>query len=254
MTMATGRVALVTGGGRGIGRAIALRLARDGMAVGIADLDGENAARVAGEITSGGGRAHGVALDIADGPAAAPAVARVVEALGPIDVLVNNAGWERLALFVDSDAALWDRLIAINLKGHLHVTHAVLGGMIARRQGRVVFIASDAGRVGSTGEAVYSACKAGVIGFAKTLAREVARHAITANAVCPGPTDTQLLADVMTGERGAKILAGMQRAIPLGRLARPEDVAGAVAYLVSDEAAYVTGQVLSVSGGLTMAG
>src|SRR5207249_3658711 len=129
-----------------------------------------------------------------------------------------------------------------------------LPGMIARRRGRVISIASDAGRVGSTGEAVYSACKAGVIGFTKALAREVARHGITVNAVCPGPTDTQLLADVMTGERGAKILAGMQRAIPLGRLGQPEDVAGAVAYLVSDEAAYVTGQVLSVSGGLTMAG
>jgi 2-hydroxycyclohexanecarboxyl-CoA dehydrogenase len=182
------------------------------------------------------------------------AVARVEEQLGPLDVLVNNAGWERLALFVETEPTFWDRLIAVNFKGALNATHAVLEGMIARKRGRIVTIASDAGRVGSTGEAVYSGCKAALIGFSKALAREVARHAITVNVVCPGPADTQLLADVMTGERGQKILAGMQRAIPLGRLAKPEDVAGAVAYLVSDEAAYVTGQVLSVSGGLTMAG
>src|SRR4029077_6383502 len=135
-----------------------------------------------------------------------------------------------------------------------NTTRAVLEGMATRGAGRIVSIASDAGRVGAAGEAVYSGCKAGIIGFSKSLAREVARHGITVNAVCPGPTDTALLASVMEGERGAKILAGMQRAIPLGRLGRPEDVAGAVAYLVSAEAAYVTGQVLSVSGGLSMAG
>jgi 2-hydroxycyclohexanecarboxyl-CoA dehydrogenase len=192
--------------------------------------------------------------DIADRPAVDAAVRAAEEALGPVDVLVNNAGWERLALFVDSDPVLWDRLLAVNFRGPLNVTHAVLPGMVARRRGRIVSIASDAGRVGSTGEAVYSGCKAAVIGFSKALAREVARHGITVNVVCPGPTDTQLLADVMAGERGQKILAGMQRTIPLGRLATPDDVAGAVAYLVSDDAGYVTGQVLSVSGGLTMAG
>ncbi len=250
----TGSVALVTGGGRGIGRAIALRLARAGMAVGIADLDGGNARAVASEIVIAGGRALGAAADVSDPPALAGAVRAVGEALGPVDVLVNNAGWERLALFVESDPALWDRLIAVNFKGALNATHAVLEGMIARGRGRIVSISSDAGRVGSTGEAVYSGCKAALIGFSKSLAREVARHGITVNVVCPGPADTQLLRDVMAGERGAKILAGMQRAIPLGRLAEPEDVAGAVAYLVSEEAAYVTGQVLSVSGGLTMAG
>jgi 2-hydroxycyclohexanecarboxyl-CoA dehydrogenase len=218
------------------------------------DLVAASAEAVAGEIVAAGGRALGVAADVADAGAVRAAVAAVTARLGPIDVLVNNAGWERLALFVESEPALWDRLIAVNLKGVLHATHAVLGGMIERRRGRVVSISSDAARVGSTGETVYGACKAGVIGFSKGLAREVARHDVTVNVVCPGPTDTALLAEVMAGERGAKILAGMERAIPLRRLGRPEDVAGAVAYLASEEAGYVTGQVLSVSGGLTMAG
>jgi 2-hydroxycyclohexanecarboxyl-CoA dehydrogenase len=250
----SGAVALVTGGGRGIGRAIALRLARAGTAVGIADLDGGNARAVANEIVIAGGRALGADADVSDPVTLEEAVRATEDELGPIDVLVNNAGWERLALFVESDPTLWERLIAVNFKGALNATRAVLRGMIARGRGRIVTISSDAGRVGSTGEAVYSGCKAALIGFSKALAREVARHGITVNVVCPGPADTQLLCDVMAGERGAKILAGMQRAIPLGRLAQPEDVAGAVAYLASDEAAYVTGQVLSVSGGLTMAG
>jgi 2-hydroxycyclohexanecarboxyl-CoA dehydrogenase len=224
------------------------------MAVGVVDLDAGQAAAVAGDVTATGGRAAAAPADIADRAAVTSAVTAVETALGPVDVLVNNAGWERLALFVESDPDLWDRLIAVNLKGPLHVTHAVLPGMIARGGGRIVSIASDAGRVGSTGESVYSACKAGIIGFTKSLAREVARHGITVNAVCPGPTDTALLASVMEGERGQKILAGMKRAIPLGRLAQPDDVAAAVAYLASDEASYVTGQTLSVSGGLTMAG
>lgn len=247
-------VALVTGGGRGIGRAVALRLAAGGTAVGVADLDADTAARVAAEVTTAGGRAVGVAADVRDFARVRAAVAEVEAALGPLDVLVNNAGWDRLQPFVENDPELWDRLIAVNLKGVLHATRAVLDGMIARRRGRIVSIASDAARVGSTGEAVYAACKAGVIGFSKTLAREVARHGITVNVVCPGPTDTALLAEVMVGERGAKVLQGMQRAIPLGRIGTPEDVAGAVAYFASEEAAYVTGQVLSVSGGLTMAG
>jgi len=224
------------------------------MAVGVLDLDATTARAVANEIVIAGGRAIGVDADVSDGPAVGRALRAVEEALGPVDVLVNNAGWERLAVFIDSDPTLWDRLIAVNFKGVLHATHATVSGMIARGRGRVVSIASDAGRVGSTGEAVYSGCKAAIIGFSKALARELARHQVTVNVVCPGPTDTQLLADVMEGDRGAKILAGMRRAIPLGRLGTPEDVAGAVAYLVSDEAAYVTGQVVSVSGGLTMVG
>jgi 2-hydroxycyclohexanecarboxyl-CoA dehydrogenase len=247
-------VAFVTGAGRGIGRAIALRLVRDGRAIGVIDLDGETARAVATEAMGAGGRAIGVAADVTDMGAMRAAVAVVERDLGPIDVLVNNAGWERLHFFVESDPALWDKIIAVNLKGVLNATHAVLQGMTKRGRGRIVSVASDAGRVGSSGESVYSACKAGVIGFTKALAREVARQGITVNAVAPGPTETQLLSDVMAGERGAKVLAGMERAIPLRRLGKPEDVAGAVAYLVSEEAAYVTGQVLSVSGGLTMAG
>ncbi len=250
----TGAVALVTGGGRGIGRAIAHRLARSGATVGIADLDGRAAEGVADEIRTSGGRAAGVGADVADFAAVRAAIGTLETSLGPVDVLVNNAGWDQLELFVENDPELWDRLIAVNLKGVLHTTRTVLEGMIARRRGRVVSISSDAGRVGSTGEAVYAACKAGVIGFSKALAREVARHGITVNVVCPGPTETALLAATMAGERGVKILEGMRRAIPLGRLGQPEDVAGAVAYLVSDEASYVTGQVLSVSGGLTMVG
>jgi len=247
--------ALVTGAGRGIGRAIALRLARAGFALGVTDLDGATARTVADEIVAAGGRATSGAADVTSLGAMRDAVGRVEGALGPIAVLVNNAGWDKMELFLENDPALWDRLITINLKGVLHTTRAVLdAGMARRTGGRIVSIASDAGRVGSTGEAVYSACKAGIIGFSKALAREVARQQITVNVVCPGPTDTALLASVAEGERGTKIVAGMARATPLGRIAQPEDIAGAVAYLVSDEAAFVTGQVLSVSGGLTMAG
>ena len=247
-------VAFVTGAGRGIGRAIALRLARAGMAVGVTDLDPTTARSVAAEIAAAGGRATGCAGDVTSLDGMRAAVAHVEGALGSIDALVNNAGWDKMELFLDNDPALWDRLLAINLKGVFNTTRAVLDVMVGRGGGRVVSIASDAGRVGSTGEAVYSACKAGIIGFSKALAREMARTGITVNVVCPGPTDTALLAEVGAGERGAKIVAGMQRAIPLGRLGQPDDVAGAVAYLVSDEAAFVTGQVLSVSGGLSMVG
>lgn len=247
-------IAVVTGAGRGIGRAIALRLARAGMAVGVTDVDGGAAEHVAGEVRGLGAPGMATAADVTDFGAVRLAVKAVEEKLGPIDVLVNNAGWDRLEPFLENDPALWDRLIAINLKGVLHATRAVAEGMVARGRGRVISIASDAGRVGSTGEAVYAACKAGIIGFSKSLARELARHGITVNVVCPGPTDTALLAEVGASERGGKIVAGMQRAIPLGRLGQPEDVAGAVAFLASDEAGFITGQVLSVSGGLTMAG
>jgi 2-hydroxycyclohexanecarboxyl-CoA dehydrogenase len=244
----------VTGGGRGIGRAVALALSRAGWAVGVLDLDGASAAAVAAEIAETGGAAAGAAADVTQPATVQAGIAAIERELGPVEALVNNAGWDVLARFVEGPPELWDRVIAVNLKGVLNATHAVLPGMIARGRGRIVSISSDAGRVGSSGEAVYSACKAGVIGFSKALAREVARAAITVNCVCPGPTETALLASVMAGEQGEKVLAGMRRAIPLGRLGLPEDVAPAVVYLLSDGAAYVTGQVLSVSGGLTMHG
>ncbi len=203
---------------------------------------------------AGGGRGVGVAGDVTRLDAMHAAVAAVGAAVGDVTVLVNNAGWDRVEPFVENDPALWDRLIAVNLKGALYATRAVLDGMIARGRGRIVSIASDAGRVGSSGEAVYAACKAGVIGFSKTLARELAPHGITVNVVCPGPTETALLAEVTAGPRGARLIEAIKRTIPLRRLGQPEDVAGAVAYFASEEAAYVTGQVLSVSGGLTMVG
>ena len=162
---------------------------------------------------------------------------------------MNNAGWDRAAPFVETDAALWRRVIDVNLYGPLHVTHAVLPRLLARGSGRIVSIASDAGRVGSSGEAVYAACKAGIVAFTKSVAREVARSGVTLNCVSPGPTETALLADL---DATGKLQQALARAIPLGRVGTPEDMAGAVAFLLSDDAAYVTGQVLSVSGGLTM--
>lgn len=250
----TDSVAFVTGAGRGIGRAVARRLAGEGVAVAVTDIDAGAARAVAEEIGLAGGRARAYAADVTafeDVEAAREAVERD---LGSITMLVNVAGWDVLEPFVESTPDTWARLIAVNYVGVLHACRAVLPGLIARRWGRIVSIASDAARVGSTGEAVYSGCKAAVIGFSKALAREVARDGITVNVVCPGPTETDLLASVMAGERGARILAGMRRAIPLGRLGKPDDVAAAVAFFVSDGAAYLTGQVLSVSGGLTMAG
>jgi 2-hydroxycyclohexanecarboxyl-CoA dehydrogenase len=197
-------------------------------------------------------RSLAVQADISDAGAAQRLVATVEHALGPIDVLVNNAGWERIAPFLDTDEDLWDRLIDINLKGPLRCAHAVLPGMVERQAGRVINISSDAARVGSTGESVYSAAKAGIIGFTKTLAREMARFTITANVICPGPTDTRLL-DELIGEGNERLIDSLKRAIPMKRLGHPDDIAGVVAFLASDDAAFITGQTLSVSGGLTMA-
>ena len=174
---------------------------------------------------------------------------------GPTDILVNNAGWDKFAYFLDTDPALWEKIIAINLRGPLNLHHWVLKGMQQRRSGRVVNIASDAGRVGSSMEAVYSACKGGIISFSKTVAREMARSNVTVNCVCPGPTETPLLAAFFgEGEQGQKAADAMRRGVPLKRLGRPDDLPGVVAFLSSDDAAFITGQTISVSGGLTMAG
>ena len=195
------------------------------------------------------------AVDISDQGRVVAAVEKVERELGPIDVLVNNAGWDRAAPFLETEQELWQKIIAINLRGPLNMSHFVLKGMVARGHGRIVNIASDAGRVGSSLEAVYSACKGGIIAFTKTVAREVARKGITLNTVCPGPTDTPLLAAVAgADERGQKIRAALVSAIPMKRVGQPDDIPGAVCFLASDDAAFITGQVLSVSGGLTMAG
>jgi 2-hydroxycyclohexanecarboxyl-CoA dehydrogenase len=239
----------VTGAARGIGRAIAERLAEEGCAVGALDRDAAGAEAAAAALRAGGAPALALACDIRDGDAVARAVAACEARLGPLFGLVNNAGWDRAAVFLDTEPAFWREVIDVNLYGPLHVTRAVLPGLVARGAGRVVSIASDAGRVGSSGEAVYAACKGGIIAFTKAVAREVARSGVTLNCVAPGPTDTALLADVDPSGRLQQALA---RAIPMGRIGRPEDLPGAVAFLLSDDAAFVTGQVLSVSGGLTM--
>ena len=240
-----GRVALVTGAGRGIGAAIATAASEAGAAVAVLDLDGAAAAATAASLPT---KAIGVAADITDSAAVAAAVADAVDALGPIDVLVNNAGWDKIEPFLDNDESDWDKILNINLKGPIIVTRAVVDQMIERQAGAIVNIASDAGRVGSSGEAVYSAAKGGVIAFSKTMARELARYGIRVNCVCPGPTDTALLATM-----DDKLRAGLERAIPMRRVAQPSEIAPAVVFLASEAAGYVTGQTLSVSGGLTMA-
>jgi 2-hydroxycyclohexanecarboxyl-CoA dehydrogenase len=243
-----GKVVVVTGAGRGMGQAIAERLAAEGARVAVTDVDEKSALSTAAGLEG----AAGFRLDITDAAEVSRRIDEIVAALGPIDALVNNAGWDRLAPFLETDEDLWDRVIDINLRGPIRMTKAVLPQMVERRSGRIVNISSDAGRVGSTGEAVYSACKAGIIGFGKTVAREMARHNITVNAICPGPTATPLL-ESMVGEGNDKLIDSLKRGIPMRRLGLPEDIAGAVAFVVSDDAGFVTGQTLSVSGGLTMA-
>ncbi|MCW0205779.1 2-hydroxycyclohexanecarboxyl-CoA dehydrogenase [Achromobacter veterisilvae] len=255
MQRLSGRTAIVTGGGGGIGGAACRRLAREGAAVGVLDLDPEAAAAVAAGIEAEGGRALALRCDITRREEVDAAVAAVESGLGPVDVLVNNAGWDIFKPFTKTEPAEWDKLIAVNLVGALHMHHAVLPGMAARKSGRIVNIASDAARAGSSGEAVYAACKGGLVAFSKTIAREHARHGITVNVVCPGPTDTALFASYKEGAGNPeKLVEAFTRAIPLGRIGQPEDLPGAILFFASDDAAYVTGQVLSVSGGLTMNG
>jgi 2-hydroxycyclohexanecarboxyl-CoA dehydrogenase len=241
------RCALVTGAARGIGRAIAERLAEEGARVAVSDVSATEAQATAASI---GGDAIGIELDVTDDASIRRAADEVATRLGPIDVLVNNAGWDRMEPFVESSPETWDLVLAINLRGPIAVTRAVLEQMIEHGRGRIVSIASDAGRVGSSGEAVYSGAKAGMMGFSRTIAREVARHGINVNTVCPGPTNTALLQG--EAERNPNLVKALARAIPFGRPAEPEEIAAAVAFLASDDAAFITGQALSVSGGLTM--
>jgi 2-hydroxycyclohexanecarboxyl-CoA dehydrogenase len=248
------RAVIVTGGANGIGAAIARRLAEEGCAVGIFDLDAAAGEKVTSEVKAGGGRASLHVVDITDYDAVAGAVASFESAFGPVSFLVNNAGWDRAANFLDTTPDFWRKVVAINLFGPLNMNHVVLRGMAARGFGRVVNIASDAGRVGSSGEAVYSACKGGVIAFTKTLARELVGKGVILNTICPGPTDTAILRSFLEGPDGARIAEGLKRAIPMRRLGAPEDYPGLVAFFLSDDAAYITGQTISVSGGLTMHG
>ncbi len=241
------RVALVTGAASGIGRAVALRLADEGCRVAAVDLNLEGARATAVAI---GDSACALQADVSYLSAMREAVAAAESALGPLDVLVSCAGWDRVEPFVESTEETWDRVLTINLKGVIACTRAALDGMIDRGAGAIVNISSDAGRVGSSGEVVYSGAKAGIIGFSKAVAREVARHHIRVNVVCPGPTDTPMMEE--TRRANPRLGDALVKAIPFRRLARPEEVAAAVAFLVSEDAAYITGQTLSVSGGLTM--
>ncbi len=240
------RRVLITGGGGAIGAALCARFASAGAHVLVADRDATAAQRVAKAI-----QGTPLVFDISDYSAAQTALAQA----GEIDVLVNNAGWDRFQNFIDMNPADWEQLIAINLRGPLNMHHLVVPGMVKQGRGRVINISSDAARVGSSGESVYSACKGGILSFSKTLARELARKGVTVNVVCPGPTDTPILRGFAgEGDAGQKVMDALVRAIPMKRVGQPEDIPGIVCFLASDEAAYITGQVISVSGGLTMAG
>ena len=249
------KTVIVTGGGGGIGGATCRRFAREGARVAVLDLNLEAADKVVAAIRAEGGQAAAIRCDITDRASVDAAIAATEAQLGPVDVLVNNAGWDVFTPFTKTAPPQWDKLIAINLTGALHMHHAVLPGMAARKSGRIVNIASDAARVGSSGEAVYAACKGGLVALSKSLAREHARHGITVNVVCPGPTDTALLAGVAEGAANPdKLIEAFTRAIPMGRLGQPHDLAGAIAFFASNDASFITGQVVSVSGGLTMNG
>jgi 2-hydroxycyclohexanecarboxyl-CoA dehydrogenase len=239
------RIAVVTGAGQGIGRGIAEKLAAEGATVVATDINEETAAATAKAV---GGTA--VRTDVTDYGSVEAMAAVVREQFGRIDVLVNNAGWDVAGAFVDTDPADWDRIIRINLYGVLNTCRVVLPVMIEQGGGSIVNMSSDAGRVGSSGEAVYSAAKGGIIAFSKTIARENARSGINVNVVCPGPTDTPLFASL--GGDNPRLRESLTKAIPFRRLAEPADIAAAVAFFASPEAAYLTGQTVSVSGGLTM--
>jgi 2-hydroxycyclohexanecarboxyl-CoA dehydrogenase len=245
-----GRIALVTGGASGIGAATARRLAAEGARVAVADLDETGARDVAGEIDG-----LGVLMDVSDAASARQGVAETREALGPLDIVVNNAGTDRFAFFVNTEPELWDFVLGVNLRGTIAVTHAVIGDMQQRGRGSIVNVASEAGRVGSQGSAIYSAAKAGVIGFTRAVARESSRFGVRVNAVAPGPIETPLLnsAPEQLGELGERLKQGMIGSTAMRRVGQPEEVAAVIAFLASDDASYVTGQTLNVSGGLSMA-
>lgn len=249
----TNKVAVVTGAARGIGKGISEKLAKCGAKVVIADLLDDEAQATAAAIQESGGKAMAVQTDITDPASVAAMVEKVKAKFGPVDILVNNAGWDRMKPFLKTTPEFWDKVININFKGVLNTVYAIAPGMVEQNSGKIINIASDAARVGSMGESVYSGTKGAVISFSKTLARELARNKINVNVICPGPTPTPLLDDMKAEDAFAgKVLSGMDRIIPLKRMGAPEDIANAVAFFASKEADFITGQVLSVSGGLTM--
>ena len=246
-----GMTAIVSGGGRGIGRALVLALAREGAQIAVADILGENAETVKREVEAGGGKALAFQVDLTNRAEVNRMVERVLAATGRLDILVNNAGWDKLEPFLDSEEETWEKVLAVNFKSVLYACKAALPAMVAQNKGKIISISSDAGRVGSSGEAVYAGAKAAIIAFSKSLAREVARYQINVNVVCPGLTEAPLLEK--SREEAPKVIEAITRSIPLRRTGTPEDIAEAVLFLASPASDYITGQTLSVSGGLTMA-
>jgi 2-hydroxycyclohexanecarboxyl-CoA dehydrogenase len=248
------KVAIVTGGGKGIGRAIALRLAQDGAKIAILDIDLGSAQTVAGEINNFGSQGIGKRADLSQYAETKQAVDEVFTEFGRIDILVNNAGIDQPKPFLETDDAFWDRFIAVNYKSYLNACHACIPYLMKNGQGSIISMGSDAGRVGTAGELIYGGTKAAIMGSSKALARELAPFQITVNCISPGPIDTDIWRSLAADEKGKKIAEGVVRSIPLRRIGSPEDVAGVVAFFASDDARYITGQVLSVDGGLTMIG
>ena len=248
----TGKVAVVTGGARGIGKGITAALAKQGATVAILDILDEEGKQTVSEVEGAKGKAKFYHCDLTKKEEVDKNIAAILNDFSQIDILVNNAGFDKIELFSKLDPSWWDKLIDLNYKHFIYTHYAVLPHMRDRNVGRVINISSDAGRGGSTGEAVYSGCKGGAIAFSKTIAREFARFNITVNCVCPGPTVTPMTIAQSQEEFAGKINAAVEKAIPLRRLGQPEDLAAAVAFFASDEANYITGQTLSVSGGLTM--
>ena len=250
----TSRVALVTGGASGIGREICRSLAADDRRVAVADINAEGAAETVALLAADGHDAIAVPMDITDADSVMQGCLQAADELGPVEVLVNAAGWDKFMKFVDTDEDFWDRIIEINFKGMMRTTHALVPGMIDQGWGRIVNIASDAGRVGSSLEAVYSGAKGATLAFSKTLAREVARERVTVNVVCPGPTDTPLLTEIVDANTDSdRVISAMAGAVAMKRLGQAHEIAPAVTYFASEGAGFTTGQTLSVSGGLTMA-